>query len=301
MTEIPFVKYHGAGNDFIVVAADDLGLKEPGDGAPRRRWLAAFARSFLDRHTGVGADGLFVVWTIKGSRSSAAVRIFNVDGGEAEISGNGLRCAAAWLMDRGATGTRLSFVTAAGPKEVQYLGSRRGERFFRVSMGEPVLEPASVPFRTRGVPAPVARYALATSLGPRGVTVTSMGNPHCTIFVTSFGAFDWRALGREIERHRAFPNRTNVEFVRVLSTRAIEVRFWERGVGETASSGTGSSAAVVAAILNGRTGRDVVVRTPGGILKVQWSSSNEVFLTGPVRRVAAGSYEFDTRERREPS
>lgn len=216
------------------------------------------------------------------------------------MSGNGIRCAAAWLLDRGAGGTRFRIETAAGPKDLHYLGRRRGERFFRVSMGQPVLEPLEIPFRAKGVSAPVVRHALATSTGEREVTVTSMGNPHCTLFVRGFLAMDWRALGREIERHSAFPNRTNVEFVRVLSERSIEVRFWERGVGETASSGTGSSAAAVAAVLNHHTRRDVMVRTPGGILRVQWAASNEVILTGPVKRVMEGTYEYDVRERGTP-
>ena len=300
MKQVELAKYQATGNDLIVGAANDHGQEKSGVGAPRQRWLAAFARSILARHTGVGADGLFLMWQVKGSRSKAGVRIFNADGSEAEVSGNGLRCAAAWLLDRGASGKSLTFDTPAGSRSAQYLGRRRGDRFFRVGMGMPVLEPAKIPFRPGSAPPRAIRHALSTSFGPREVTVTSLGNPHCTIFVRSFESFDWRALGREVEHHRAFPNRTNVEFVKVLSERAIDVRFWERGVGETASSGTGSSAAVVAAVLNGRTRRDVLAKTPGGLLSVTWPASKEVFLTGPVSRVASGTYEYDARGRREP-
>ena len=119
-----------------------------------------------------------------------------------------------------------------------------------------------------------------------------MGNPHCSTFVDNFDDLDWRSLGREIERHPFFPNRTNVEFVRVIGPSEIEARFWERGVGETASSGTGSSAAAVASALNGLTGRRIRVNTPGGALNVEWSRSNQVFLTGPVRRIAQGKFDY---------
>jgi diaminopimelate epimerase len=300
MIHISFAKYQATGNDFIVVAANDLGLEKSGVIAPRQKWLAAFARSILARHTGVGGDGLFLMWRTRGSRSKAGVRIFNADGSEAEISGNGLRCAAAWLLDQEASAKTFSFDTAAGVRAVHYLGRRRGERFFRVGMGVPVLKAAEIPFNADVKSGPVVRYALQTSLGTREITVTSMGNPHCTTFVRSFDGLDWRKLGREIEHHRAFPNRTNVEFVKVLSERAIEVRFWERGVGETASSGTGTSAAVVAAVLNDRTRRDVLAKTPGGLLRVHWPPSKEVVLMGPVSRVATGTYEYDARGRREP-
>jgi diaminopimelate epimerase len=306
MPDIPFVKYHAAGNDFIVVSADDVGPKLGSRPAcsgrsGRSRKFALMARAILARHTGVGADGLFLVCPPRQpERRYAAVQIFNADGSEAEMSGNGIRCAAAWLLEAGLGLTRVGIETAAGLKTVEYTGSRRDERFFRVKMGEPEFDPKSIPFRARGASAPVLRFPLPTSLGPQEVTVTSMGNPHCSIFVKSFDALDWRSLGREIERHPAFPRRTNVEFVRVLTPRQIEVRFWERGVGETASSGTGSSAAVVASKLNGLTERSVGVKTRGGNLEVSWADSNFVFLTGPVRRVAYGSYEYDELGRSEP-
>lgn len=304
MKDVPFVKYHAVGNDFIVVSAADL--QPPSGFGPKARkasgrFFAALARAVLDRHTGVGADGLLVSWPPLEERHHAAMQVFNTDGSEAEMSGNGIRCLAAWLLDVGMGLARVAIETAAGLRTVEHTGNEHGERLFRVQMGEPVFDPQEIPFRAADAVAPVLRYPLPTSFGEQEVTVLSMGNPHCTLFVKSFDELDWRALGREIENHPLFPNRTNVEFVRVLSSTEIEVRFWERGVGETASSGTGSSAAAVASKLNGLSIRTVRVRTPGGHLRVEWGDSRQVFLTGPVRRIASGTYEHHTRERRKTS
>jgi len=294
--KIPFAKYEAAGNDFIVVRAEDLPNARSLGSAQKGR-LADLARAILAQHTGIGADGLFVASPPADSGHHLAVRIFNADGSEAEMSGNGIRCAASWFLDtdkrRGSRRARknLAIETTAGVKEIEYVGDHRGSRVFRVNMSRPILEPAAIPF-SGDVEGPVIRYSLPLSQRPLEVTVTSMGNPHCSVFVRSFDVLDWRAVGREIERHPLFPNRTNVEFVRVLSRRQIEVRFWERGVGETASSGTGSSAAAVAAALNGLTQRKVRVRTSGGELEVDWTKSGGVFLTGPVRLIGRGYYEY---------
>jgi diaminopimelate epimerase len=167
---------------------------------------------------------------------------------------------------------------------------------FRVGMGEPVLDPEKIPFRGVTVSTPVVGFLLPTSQGTLNVTVTSMGNPHCSTFVTDFGALDWQSAGREIENSRLFPKRTNVEFVRVHSRHEVEVRFWERGVGPTASSGTGSCGAVVACVLNGLTDRKVRVRTLAGALEVSWLKNGEVTLTGPVERIADGVYFYRGQE-----
>ena len=294
MQEIPFVKYHAAANDFLVVAAADLAASRRGRVTAK---LAALARAILDRRTGVGADGLFVAWHAVNPSQRPVVRIFNADGSEAEMSGNGIRCAAAWLLEGRSKLKQIEIETAAGVKTLELVHVRAGEKVFRVRMGEPILDPKRIPFRGRNAVSPVIGYRLATSIGAREVTVTSMGNPHCSTFVDNF-ELDWRSLGREIERHPLFPNRTNVEFIRVRSRSRIEVRFWERGVGETASSGTGSSAATVASVLNGFTGPKVAVSTVGGALQVEWARSNlsnQVFLTGPVRMVARGRFSFHQR------
>jgi diaminopimelate epimerase len=208
------------------------------------------------------------------------------------MSGNGIRCVAAFLLERAATKGILRIETAAGVKSLHVVESEKGKWTFRVAMGRPILKPARIPFAGGHSSSPVVGFPLKTSRGLLSVTVTSMGNPHCTVFVTDFGGIDWRSLGREIEANRLFPHRTNVEFVKVLSTSEIEVRFWERGVGETMSSGTGSCAAAVACVLNRRTGRKVCVQTSAGLLEVTWPARGDVFLTGPVELIARGIYHY---------
>jgi diaminopimelate epimerase len=279
--EIPFSKFHGLANDFIVAEARGL---------PGR--LPQLARSICERHTGVGADGFLVVSPPRNRKHQARVRFFNADGSEAEMSGNGIRCVAALLLERTGTKGILRIETAAGVKSLHVVESEKGKWTFRVAMGRPILEPAQIPFTGSHSAGPVVGFPLKTSLGPQPVTVTSMGNPHCTVFVSDFAAVDWLRLGRDIEVNPLFPNRTNVEFVRVVSSQDIEVRFWERGVGETMSSGTGSCAAAVACVLNRRTGRQVRVRTPAGTLEVTWPARGEVSLTGPVELIARGTYHY---------
>lgn len=279
--EIPFAKLHGLGNDFLIVR---------GRGLPRM--LSTLARAITDRHTGVGADGLLVLLPPRNKEHDAWMRLFNADGSEPEMSGNGIRCAAAFLLAEAPSKRSLAIETAAGVKALGLIKSDPGRWTFRVGMGAPVLEPRRIPFRAGNFPAPVVGFPLATRSGRIRATVTSMGNPHCTIFVKDFARTDWKSLGRETEIHKRFPNRTNVEFAKVHSRRRIEVRFWERGVGETMSSGTGSCGAVVASILNGFTERRVTVTMPAGNLQVEWPERGEVLLTGPVEWIAEGTYIF---------
>jgi len=165
-------------------------------------------------------------------------------------------------------------------------------------MGIPILDPAKIPFQANEFPPPIAGFPLTTRNGVTQVTVSSMGNPHCSVFVPDFESVNWPELGREIETNPLFPNRTNVEFIRVISRSHIEVRYWERGVGKTQSSGTGSCAAVVACVLHGLTERNVRVRTLAGTLQVAWPEAGpqgqegEVTLTGPAEVVAEGTYYF---------
>lgn len=278
---IPFAKYHGLGNDWLVALDRDV----PAD-------VATFARRILDRHTGVGADGLIVLGKPKAKAHDAQVHFFNADGSEAEMSGNGIRCAGAFLLDKEGEKRLLQIEAAAGLKSLEKKKATEGKRSFRVRMGAPVLDAAFIPFRPNDVAAPILRYPLTTQQGALAVTVTSMGNPHCSIFVPDFDAVDWPKLGREIEQNDHFPKRTNVEFIRLVSNHEIAVRFWERGVGHTMSSGTGSCAAAVAAILNGLTERQVRVSTEAGSLDVAWPEGGEVWLTGPAERVMEGKYYY---------
>lgn len=277
--QITFAKFHGLGNDFIVTRHHGL---------PRA--LGRLASAITDRNTGVGADGFIVVLPPRSRKCDARVRFFNPDGSEPEMSGNGIRCVGAFLLSESRAKGDLAIETGVGIKTLRRVRADGGRWVFRVGMGAPILEARRIPFKARGVSSPVVGFPLRTHRGMLPVTVTSMGNPHCTVFVADFAAINWATLGREIERDQHFPNRTNVEFVKVLSRRQIEVRFWERGVGQTMSSGTGSSGAVVACILNGLTVRRVVARTLAGNLEVEWPEKGEVSLTGPVERIARGTY-----------
>jgi diaminopimelate epimerase len=304
---IPFAKFHGLGNDWLVVDGKDL---------PRSP--AKLARAILEHHTGVGADGLVVMLPPRHRKHAARLRFFNPDGSEAEMSGNGIRCAGAFLAELSPARRTFLIETAAGVKSLEKIKEEKGEWLFRVGIGAPILDPAKMPFKAGGFPTPAKDFPLRTWHGVLLVTVTSLGNPHCSIFVKDFETtviapgssqalkaaevaklqlplrylVNWEGLGRQIETNPLFPHRTNVEFVKVISRNEIEVRFWERGVGHTLSSGTGSCAAAVASILNGLTDRQVRVRTEAGFLEVDWQENGEVTLTGPAKRIARGTYDY---------
>ena len=256
---IPFTKAHGAGNDFLLSPLDSV---PQGD-------LASMARAICDRHTGVGADGWILI-------SGTSIRLYNADGSEPEISGNGTRCAAALLIESGAFTDQVTLTTGAGPKHLRLL-ERRGRHFlFEMNMGKPTFDPKQL------------RFPLPLRAGPQEVTILDVGNPQCVVFVDEFPS-DWEALGVEIEAHPHFPKRTNVSFVRVIDPHAIETRFYERGAGVTLSSGTGSTGAAVAAILRKLVSSPVEVRTPAGeTLRLRWDDS--VFLTGPAEIIATGEF-----------
>lgn len=256
---IPFIKAHGAGNDFLLSWADRV---PAGD-------HAAVARAICDRHTGVGADGWMLL-------RDTSIRLFNADGSEAEISGNGTRCAAAVLIDAGRAGDDLTISTGAGPKHLRLL-ERNGHRFlFEMDMGKPVLRESDL------------RFSLPLRSGAQDVTILDVGNPQCVVFVERFPSH-WEATGAEIEGHPHFPRRTNVSFVRGVDAHTIETRFYERGAGVTLSSGTGSTGAAVAAILRKLATSPVNVITPAGdVLRLRWDDS--VFLTGPAEIVANGEF-----------
>jgi diaminopimelate epimerase len=313
--EIRFAKLHGLGNDWIALTEDDVhplrlrlsekrGFKMPDLNAA----LPDFARAVCDRHMGIGGDGLIIAMPPKSGKHSARVRFFNADGSEAEMSGNGIRCAAGFLwlrtaqklafaptqsaLDTAERLKRLQIETAAGVRWVENISAGGGKWSFRVGMGAPVLEPRRIPFRAGKVEPPIVKFPLLLAGRTVNVTVTSMGNPHCSVLVDDFDSLEWERLGLEIERNDLFPNRTNVEFVKVVSRKQIRVRFWERGVGVTQSSGTGSCAAAVACILNGVTGRKVRVETVAGSLEVAWPKGAEVTLAGPAELIAQGTYHY---------
>jgi diaminopimelate epimerase len=255
---IPFIKAHGAGNDFLLTWADRVMADD----------LPAVARAICNRHTGIGADGWILI-------RDTSIRLFNADGSEAEISGNGTRCAAAVLIDSGRAVSEVTISTGAGPKHLRLL-ERTGRRFlFEMDMGRPV-------FRE-----PQVHFLLPLRIGAWEVTILDVGNPQCVALVTQFPE-DWEAIAAEMEAHPHFPKRTNVSFVRSIDEHTIEARFYERGVGVTLSSGTGSTGAAVAAILRKVASSPVRVLTGGEPLEVRWDDS--VYLTGPAEIIGAGEF-----------
>jgi diaminopimelate epimerase len=259
--KIPFTKAHGAHNDFLLTWKDTIAEATP-----------ELARAICDRHTGVGADGWILVERGRG-QCDAAIHLYNSDGSEAEISGNGTRCAAALLVEHGCTGNDVRIRTGAGLKHLRLIG-RAGLHFvFEMNMGEPeVREP---------------RYNLRLASGARDVTLVWVGNPQCAVPVDDFD-FDWRKLGAEIESHPDFPKRTNVSFIKPVDEHTIDVRFYERGAGETMSSGTGSTGAVAAAVARGMVSSPVQVLTPAGPLDLR--VDGVMYLTGPAEIIAVGEF-----------
>ena len=261
MTKIPFTKLHGDENDFLITWASE---------APAAGW-PEIARGICARTTGIGADGWMLAWK---EPHGLRTRLFNSDGSEAEISGNGTRCAAAFaLLTGAATLPQVTITTAAGPKSLRVI-QQNGHRFlFEMDMGLPHTE------------------ELRTTLHLAGrdwdVTTLNVGNPQCVIFVRKLPV-DWRAAATEAEAHPRFPKRSNVSLVTVVDGHTIDAVFYERGAGETRSSGTGSTGAATAAILRGEVQSPVEIRTPAGSLKLRWDES--VFLTGPAELIGEGTY-----------
>ena len=279
-----FLKFHGYGNDYLVFEGASLTEAGPPN---------EFVRRVCDRHYGAGADGVALVDQTDDPAADFAVRIFNADGSEAAMSGNGTRAAAASLYYQGSwSGEELRLKTRAGIKLYRLRASDRpGTYLFEAEIGRPEFASSAIPMLTDEPREPVLNYPLEALPGTTlEVTALLMCNPNCCIFVANFAALDWRQVGAAIESHRQFPEKTNVEFIRVRDPGRIEVRVWERGVGETLSSGTGACAAAVAASVNGRTGRRVQVEMPGGRLEVEWRADGEVLLTGTAELIYRGDW-----------
>jgi diaminopimelate epimerase len=280
---INFTKFQGFGNDYIVFAAEQLsGIDSLND----------FARAVCDRHYGAGADGIDVVSPAEDPSADFVVRIFNVDGSEANLSGNGTRCAAAYLFyyERWSR-EELRLQTRAGVKRYRLLDRLGpGSYLFESELGQPKFDSASVPMLTNDPLERIVDYPLGVAGAIYPVTALQMGNPNCCVFVDDFEELDWRRIGRAIEIHPLFPERTNVIFVRVRDRGNIEERIWERGVGETESSGTCSCAAVVASVINDKTDRRVNVHAPGGLIPIEWREDGEVVLTGRADVVYSGQW-----------
>lgn len=256
---VPFTKASACGNDFLIIE---------GTSAPAE--LGKFSRRLCDRHNGVGADG--VEWLFPATDADARARLINADGTEAEISGNGTRCVAAYLVAAGNPG-KLVIRTGAGLKRCELIARSENCFEFETDMGEPQVGDD---------------FSIKVAFGEVHGTPVSMGNPHYAVFMKEFLPA-WQAEAAEIGRHHDFKHGINVEFVRVKSRNDIDVRFYERGVGETQSSGTGSCAAAVATIAAGLANSPLSVHAPGGTQTVRWLGK-EVFLRGPAQLICRGEF-----------
>lgn len=286
---IPFIKMHGCGNDYVFVETRDGKL--PDD-------LPQLARRISDRHTGVGGDGLVLVEPPRHALADARMRIFNADGSEAEMCGNAVRCVARLLFERreSSGGNGASSVVETGRGLLRAGITLRDDQVDSVSvtMRSPILTSHRIPTRLNGNP-PID---VPLCVGDQSVRVTcvSMGNPHCVLFSESVDDAPVERLGPIIEHHAAFPNRTNVEFVQVVSRSELRVRVWERGSGETQACGTGACAALVAGALTDRCQRRATVTLPGGRLGIDWMDCGEVMLSGPACEIFRGEWIEDGPE-----
>lgn len=288
--KLQFTKMHALGNDFVVI--DDRESK--------LRKLPELAKKLCDRRFGIGADQLLILGTSKSA--DFRMRIFNGDGSEVEMCGNGIRCLGKYIWDfifrcEESLFARkycqsidsVSVETMAGIMKLHKTRS-----LFRVDMGEPVLEPERIPVDTSKLPEKYRKtnvfgHALKAGGKTFKINCVSMGNPHAVIVVKDAASIDLHTYGSMIENHALFPNRTNVEFIEVLNRTNIKMRVWERGAGVTMACGTGASASVVASIILGLTDRKVTVHLPGGKLLIQWSAKdNHVYMTGPAETVFFG-------------
>ena len=246
------------------------------------------SRQICDRHFGVGSDGLILV--APGKTHKFRMIFYNPDGSEAEMCGNGIRCFARFLYDRGLSKSRIQDIeTKAGIIHTEIIET--GNTFLICTdIGKPILERKKIPMKGKGE----SCINDSMNLDGRKVTITSLslGNPHTLIFVKEFSP-DWREIGREVENHPLFPRRTNVEFVKVLNKGRIQLKIWERGVGETLASGTGASAATVAGVLNHKLDRKVKAIFDKGELTIEWKKENDhLYITGPAISVFSGTYDY---------
>jgi diaminopimelate epimerase len=278
-----FTKMHGCGNDYIYVDC----FREPMPRDP-----AGLSRAISDRHFGVGSDGLILI--CPSDKADARMRMFNADGSEAEMCGNGVRCVAKYVYDHGLVRKpTLTVETGRGILTLDLEASGSVVRQVRVDMGEPILEAERVPTKLPASTASGAAVNVPLAVAGRmfQVTCVSMGNPHCISYVPEITDELVLGIGPQIEIHPAFPKRVNAEFIRINRPDDVTMRVWERGSGETLACGTGACAVAVAGVLTGRTARKLTVHLKGGDLQLEWSDKdNHVYMTGPAVEVFTGDW-----------
>ena len=274
-----FTKMHGAGNDYVYVDCFEQPVDDP----------AAVALAVSDRHFGIGGDGLILV--MPSDVADVRMRMFNADGSEAEMCGNGVRCVAKYAYDHGrTTANPMTVETGGGVKTIEViLGGDGKVARATVDMGPPVLVPSEIPVRFDGEKA--IDIPLAVGDEQFGATCVSMGNPHAVIYVDDVEGVELERIGPVLETHEAFPQRVNVHFVQVYHDGEVAMRTWERGSGITLACGTGASAVCVAGVLTGRSGRAILAHLPGGDLSLEWRQENDhVYMTGPAAEVFSGQW-----------
>src|SRR4030066_1336466 len=272
--KITFTKMHGLGNDFILIDCRHVTLNN----------LPELSKTLCHRRFGVGADQMLLL--LSSQEADFMMRVFNADGGEVEMCGNGIRCLAKYIWDRNLSAKKILSVETPG-------GIIRPEKagdLVKVDMGEPVFEPEKIPVMQREInnSSRIIDYPLRIEDREFKITCVSMGNPHAVIFVENLSKFPIPYYGSLIENHSLFPKKTNVEFIEVLTQKEISMRVWERGSGETMACGTGASAAVVASNIKGLTEKEVTVHLLGGDLFIDWAGAHHVYMTGPAEEVFEG-------------
>ena len=289
---LDFIKMHGLGNDFVMLDC----IKNP---QPPETMLSALAEKVCMRHVAVGGDGLITIARDEEGEADFRMRMWNPDGSESEMCGNGIRCFAKYLFDQGMIEARpISVATAQGLQRIEVMngqGRNAAVTQVRVDMGAPRLLRSQIPMRLHegnGGDGRVINSALDVNGEVFRITAVSMGNPHVVIFVDDVESVALKEIGLAIEHHEDFPQRTNVHFVQMIGPRKLWVRHWERGAGDTMACGTGACACVVAAALTGKLPEDdrrAVTHLPGGDLEIEWAKNDRVYMTGPAMTVFQGT------------
>lgn len=281
-----FTKMHGIGNDYVYVDCFKETVADPG----------ALARTVSDRHFGIGSDGLILI--LPSDKADVRMRMFNIDGSEGEMCGNGVRCVAKYSYDHGLTKNNpMRVETGRGVLTLDLKTERDKVQLITVNMGEPILDPARIgfdPAKAKATSNPrIFRYALEGE--EMEVIPVSTGNPHSVTFVDDVDKLDLNRIGPLAERHPSFPKRVNAHWAQVISPTELKMRTWERGSGITWACGTGASSVCVSGVLSGRSERNVLIHLPGGDLNIEWrESDNNIYMTGPATEVFTGEWNEST-------
>ena len=275
-----FTKMQGIGNDYVYVNCFQEQIENPSE----------VSRRISDRHFGIGSDGLILIKPSE--RADFEMEMYNADGSQGAMCGNGMRCVGKYVYDYGLTDkTQISVDTKSGIKYLDLTVENKKVKQVRVNMGEPVLETKAIPMIYDGEKVISQPFNVGQDIYE--ITAVSMGNPHAVVYVDNVKSLPLEEIGPKFEKHTAFPESVNTEFVRVIDRRTVEMRVWERGSGETLACGTGACAVAVASVLNGYTEDEVTVRLLGGDLKIFWDrAENFVYMTGPAEVVFEGEIEI---------